>query len=109
MKYLRFYGNSDDTFGEYGVTDDDYDNCASGKPIAYKVSASDGELIVVGQYAPRPTDSGCWMIGVMLVEDKPLPPWIITFESQHEYSHALAIEAPDDVKVECINSRKKAE
>lgn len=33
MTTLKFYGNSDDTFGEYGVTGQDCDNCGSGKPV----------------------------------------------------------------------------
>lgn len=32
MKRLEFYGCSDDTFGEYGVTGDDVDNCGSRYP-----------------------------------------------------------------------------
>lgn len=31
MKALRFYGYSDDTFGEYAATNYDVDNCGSGK------------------------------------------------------------------------------
>ena len=33
MHRLNFYGYSDDTFGEYGVTGDDVDNCGSCEPI----------------------------------------------------------------------------
>lgn len=33
MRTLRFEGYGDDTFGEYGLTRDDVDNCASGTPI----------------------------------------------------------------------------
>lgn len=33
MHTLKFHGYSDDTFGEYGVTNQDCDNCASGMPI----------------------------------------------------------------------------
>ncbi len=33
MRKLRFEGYSDDTFGEYGLTGDDVDNCASLEPI----------------------------------------------------------------------------
>ena len=40
---LRFEGYSDDTFGEYGVTNDDYDNSASGKPI-YSHHGDENEL-----------------------------------------------------------------
>lgn len=33
MHRLCFYGYSDDTFGEYGVTGDDIDNCGNCEPI----------------------------------------------------------------------------
>lgn len=33
MKTLKFEGYSDDTFGEYGVTNQDVDNCATMEPI----------------------------------------------------------------------------
>ncbi len=45
MPILRFEGYSDDTFGEVAHFKDDYDNCASGKPIEYLVlgPAIDGQ------------------------------------------------------------------
>jgi hypothetical protein len=33
MKTLKFHGYGDDTFGEYGITGQDRDNCANEKPI----------------------------------------------------------------------------
>ena len=33
MRTLKFHGYGDDTFGEYGVTNQDCDNCANEKPI----------------------------------------------------------------------------
>lgn len=33
MRILKFYGYSDDTFGEYGLTNEDVDNCGCCEPI----------------------------------------------------------------------------
>ncbi len=33
MRILKFYGYSDDTFGEYGETGQDVDNCGSLEPV----------------------------------------------------------------------------
>jgi hypothetical protein len=94
VKTLRFEGHSDDTFGEYGVTMDDHDNCANGTPIAFLVSAGNDRLSVVGKY------NGCWLIGTQLVmEGDALPSWPMRFEAEHDYSHALVIDVPDDATV----------
>jgi hypothetical protein len=100
MKPLRFEGHSDDTFGEYGRVNEDYDNCASGKPIVFKVTAPDGDgLHVVGQYAVGAV--GCWSVGVQpLDEDTPIPTWPMRFVlAERGYSPALIIEAPDHVTI----------
>jgi len=103
-KTLRFQGHSDDTFGEYELTNDDYDNCASGKPIRWLVSSeADGlAVVVVGQHCP----SGCggWMIGVAPQEEGKMPgDWDIRIEYEHEYSPALVIySAPVDVQLRCL-------
>lgn len=39
MKTLKFMGYSDDTFGEYGVTNEDVDNCGRGNPIQCVINA----------------------------------------------------------------------
>lgn len=105
-KLLKCEGSSDDTFGVYGAgPDDDYDNCATGKPISFRVSAKsdDGALIVVGQYAPGYCAG--WLIGISSdehpdYEDCPIPEWPMRFErSDADYSPRLIIEAPDDVIV----------
>jgi hypothetical protein len=49
MKTLKFRGYSDDTFEEFGVTNDSIDNCGSGNPIQCVINASDTALIVTGQ------------------------------------------------------------
>jgi hypothetical protein len=102
MKTLRFEGHSDDTFGEYGVYDEDHDNCADGEPITFRVSAGIEGLYVIGQYAGKAWPGGVWMIGVaQLDEDVPLPTWSMRFEtSGSQYSPVLVIEAPDSVVVE---------
>ncbi len=101
MKTLHFEGHSDDTFGEYNVTNEDHDNCANGKPIWFLVKAGDDELFVVGQYCPF--DATGWMIGVAKSDEDdeaPMPDWPMRFErSSRGYSPRLVIEAPDDVKV----------
>lgn len=107
MKTLRFEGYSDDTFGEYATANEDYDNCASGEPIVFKVwsiSANDG-LYVVGQYCPGPCTG--WLIGVARLnddDDRHMPEWPMRFErsadKNHTYSPALFIDAPDDATVE---------
>lgn len=64
MPILRFEGYSDDTFGEVAHFKDDYDNCASGKPIEYLVlgPAIDGQpqlgVVVTGQHCPGGRPSG---------------------------------------------------
>lgn len=107
-KMLRFEGYSDDTFGEALATREDYDNCASGEQIVFKVW-SEGEkdgLFVVGHYCPGPLTG--WMVGIGRLnedDDKPIPAWEMRFHhSDAPYSPALAILAPDDVTVTHVPS-----
>ena len=96
MKTLKFAGYSDDTFGEYGVTNDDYDNCASGKPIQCLIKSGDDSLVVVGQYAETALEA-CWVIGITMEEDgKSIPNWDIRMKTAHAYSPMLEIDVPDD-------------
>ena len=64
MKTLRFQGYSDDTFGEYGVTNQDVDNCGSCKPIQCLITAGTASLLVVGHYTASHINGGCWVIGI---------------------------------------------
>ena len=114
MPTLRFEGASDDTFGEYAHTRDDYDNCASGKPIDWLVTAPGvpGGLIVTGQYGREANAdvSMSWQIGVAAHDpdntDAPLPPWPMRIErSERPYSPSLVIEVPDGVQVRCLQRR----
>lgn len=111
MITLRFEGHSDDTFGEMSHFKDDYDNCASGDPITYLVTAPGirGGVLVIGQYA-RPGFDSCWQIAVAsydpLHEDLPLPEWPMRIErGDRPYSPALVIDAPDDVRIRCMERR----
>lgn len=98
MQTLKFYGYSDDTFGEYGATNQDYDNCASGKPIQCVVDCGErGRIMVVGQYSDVSMDSGCWLVGLTKVdEDDELPDWNFRYEeSDCGYSPALLMDLPE--------------
>ena len=99
---LIFYGNSDDTFGEYNHAHVDHDNCANGKPIVFRVAAhtSGGteQLFVVGQFAPGPCAG--WLVGVAPVEEDALPSWPMRLvPGDNGYTYALFIEAPDNVTI----------
>ncbi|MCI6468154.1 MAG: hypothetical protein MSA90_22155 [Faecalicatena sp.] len=99
MKTLEFYGNSDDTFGEYGVTSQDCDNCGTGKPIQCVVDCGErGRVLVVGQYNDATMGSGCWIVGVTKVDeyDETFPDWNFRYkESEVPYSPALMMDLPD--------------
>lgn len=108
MIILRFEGYSDDTFGEIAHFKDDYDNCANGKPIRYLVTAPgvDGGIVVAGHHG-RNDMFGAWTILVTsydaLFVDRPLPDWPMRIErGESPYSPALVIEAPDDVRIRCL-------
>lgn len=97
MKTLIFYGYSDDTFGEYGVTYSDVDNCGSGNPIQCEIFADGNSLLVIGQY--NRNNNGCWDIGICQSEgDKSIPNWNIRISSD-EYSAVLEIDVPDNFKL----------
>lgn len=110
---LVFEGYSDDTFGEYGRTGDDHDDCANGTLRAFEVKAPDGSgMVVTGQFCPPdqrgPIDT--WVIGVALLqtgpttdEYHPMPAWPMRWsQSERGYSPRLEIAAPDDVAVRLI-------
>lgn len=103
MQEFKFEGCSDDTFGEYGVTNDDYDNCASGEPIRFQLITPDGAgIIVTGCYGEK-LGNGCWMIGAELLdEDKPVD-WKITMNIAHEgYRNQMIVLAPDEAHLTCL-------
>ena len=98
MHRLCFYGYSDDTFGEYGVTGDDIDNCGNCEPIQCVIDCGqNGRLMVIGQYSRASAATGCWMVGVSKVDEyDEWPDWAISTESckEVEYSPKLVIDIP---------------
>lgn len=111
-KTLRFEGHSDDTFGEYGVTNDDYDNCASGKPIEYVITSPSSPgvgLVVTGQHCPGSSHS--WLIGVASYDpefnDYALPAWPARFvpdlrRAAGQRNPVLEIDVPSDFVLRCL-------
>lgn len=108
MKTLKFQGQSDDTFGEYGITGQDADNCASCKPIQCLIKSGEGSLLVVGQYSNSHINEGCWVIGIsMEAEDKRLPDWPIRIvNGDCGYSPVLEIDVPDEFELEWFNNAR---
>ena len=111
MKAFKFQGYSDDTFGEYNITNDDYDNCASGEPIQYLLQTPDGAgIIVTGLYGHKINKSVLWMIGVEAVSEQKTIDWEITIKPNHEgYRNQLIVIAPDNAKLTCLNRKIKME
>lgn len=107
MKKYIFSGRSDDTFGEYETSKDDYDNCASGEPIKFELKDANGfGFFVAGQYSPN--GSGCWSIAVEPIDEDKYPDWEIKFVSPSDhnpcpYTMLLSIEAPDDAILTCLS------
>lgn len=111
MKTLRFQGYSDDTFGEYGVTNQDVDNCGSCKPIQCLITAGTASLLVVGHYTASHINGGCWVIGFsMESEGDSLPDWPIRLvNGDCEYSPVLEIDVPDRFNLEWFSDCRKVE
>lgn len=106
---LVFQGSSDDTFGmTHSPRADDYDNCASGKPIEWLLTAPTGEqLIVFGQYCPGST--GGWLIGVARpdvdIDEVAMPLWPMHFErGDRAYSPALHVTVPAGTTWRCLQA-----
>lgn len=113
MPQLIFEGYSDDTFGEYGFTQDDYDCCASGALIVFSVTSESEGMHVVGQYGGDgwPDECpACWFIGVQPIEDGvSIPKWPMRFElADNGYSPRLIVDAPEGVKVRCLNRKDES-
>lgn len=94
MRILRFEGCSDDIFGEYGLTGDDVDNCASFEPIQCIVDCGEfGRLMVIGQYSEASCNNGCWMIGVSKVDEfDDFPNWNMRLRESAEAGYSVALE-----------------
>lgn len=104
---LKFEGYSDDTFGEYGVTGEDIDNCGTMEPIQCVVDGGGyGQLMVIGQYSKASCSNGCWMIGISKVEEEDvLPDWKISLlQGDMEYSPVFGRTEKVDVSWEKLNT-----
>lgn len=100
MKRLIFYGASDDLFEMDGDITEELN--VYGKPGKYHLKSADGEMIVVGEYAPRVNIAAVWMLSVAHVDDgTPFPPWPMVIREHSSYSPAIVIDAADDVQVAC--------
>ena len=90
-------------------TKDDYNNCASGRPIEYLVTDPATGLGVVVTVQHCPGNSGSWLIGVANHDpdysDRDFPRWPMRIEAQNYrngFQPALVIEAPEGVKLTCL-------
>ena len=97
-KYI-FEGYSDDTFGEYGISNIDHDDSGAGSIRAFIVSRPGGEgVLITGQYR----ENGCWHIGVSLLdESRPLvlaDGWKFSLLPT-SYNNELLVYAPADAEV----------
>jgi len=110
MKKYVFEGWSDDTFGEYGITNEDYDNCANEEPIQFKLKMPDGSgLLITGCYGTKWIGQG-WMIGVSTLSENISVNWKISIDPCFEqYRNQLTIEAPDEAKLELIVEEEEDE
>lgn len=106
-KYV-FEGCSDDTFGEYGITNIDHDDGAEHTIRHFTVKRPSGEgVLITRQYAV----SGTWHIGMSILdENKPLnkDEWQFYFEPNEEaaYRNRLIVNAPDDADVQFITDKE---
>jgi hypothetical protein len=107
-RLIEFYGYSDDNFawstiGERKYDGSAQDNCATGRPLVWKVTAGDEGLFVWGLYMPKDAPEstpGCWVVGVQpLDEGVPLPDWQMTLTAR-DYTTVLMMAVPDGAKVE---------
>lgn len=110
----EFSGYSDDTFGEYHFFRDDYDNCASGRPIRYRLYSESQRagLVIWGQYCPDGCDG--WLVGVAPIDPdcddqacQRAMGWSVSFQpcskNGTSYSPLLAVEnAPNDCVLTCM-------
>lgn len=104
MKTLKFMGYSDDTFGEYGVTNEDHDDCGNGTSMTFEVKAEGKTMYVTGKYSPN--GSGCWLVGAEPADEDNLPDWTMRMYFKG-YTAVLEVDVPDDVTVQYVKKDKK--
>ena len=98
MKTLIFKGYSDDTFGEFGVTNEDVDNCGSGKPIQCVISAEGTQLVITGQYGLY--KQGSWSVGVTPPDEElPTPDWAVRVRFE-DYTAVVEVDVPDEFELD---------
>lgn len=114
MKIYKFEGYSDDTFGEYGITNIDYDDAAQGELIQFKLKNQEGHgLLITGSYFPMHDSKGReyfsgdgWTISATtLSEDNPVD-WAVQLHPCFEgYRSQMTVTVPesDVVKLELMN------
>ena len=102
---LTFYGASDDLFEIEGTKGSEPDEvpCYDRAAVA-KIESSEGQLCVVGMYAPGNT-APCWSIGIMPVDEEvEIPDWPMQWElGGRGYSAELTIAVPDDAVVSMLD------
>lgn len=111
-KTLTFSGASDDTFG---CAEADYDNCASGKPIVFRVASGADSVLVWGQYAPVDTPAAGWVVGIVNdnspnphADEKPIPGWPMRLQAgDTPYSPTLVLEVPADATVTLVHPKRE--
>lgn len=104
IKTLVFSGYSDDTFGEW-TTGMDYDNCASMRPITFRIMDGDKVVLyVTGQYSRH--HNGCWEISVCQPAEDDIPDieMSLSFEG---YTAVLTARVPSHFRVEHIPEKQR--
>jgi len=104
MRELTFYGASDDLFEIEGTRGDEPDEVGCyDEPAVAKIHSSEGELCIVGMYAPG-NAAACWSIGLMPTdEDVPIPDWKMSWKNgDRGYTAELTIHVPDDAVVSMV-------
>lgn len=99
---LSFYGTSDDLFEVIGGTRTEPDEigCYDSHVILRLMCESDGSgLYIYGRYAPS-NIAGCWVVGIMPLEDATLPDWPTKYSTaENGYSPLLTITVPKAAEV----------
>ena len=110
MKTFKFAGYSDDTFGEFEVTNNFFDNCSTGEPIQYELKTPEGVgVVITGMYSNSINKGDGWMIGVNVIDEhKPVIDWRFRLEPSYErYQNLLIVEAPVNSELTCLTKESE--